>query len=772
VELKDLNNFEKKHINKIKQSIASLLKDLDKDIKTIYKYVIPEKKFKVGNLLFKTYSFDNNYWVTGFNKGAFIFNKSQLNNPTSILKDFQTTRAFQDREKNIWVGTMANGVILFPDNNTTSYNFENIIDNDLYTVDVLNNYILVGNSFGKVFIIKEKSLEHVKTINLTDENFLDRARIGKIYNNEYHFLSSDNYIIINKELDIKKILNKDDLKGDCENQKSFKGLSINGNSTLISNAGGIFKVDIKTKKTELVHKSRTTAVLQNNNDTIWFGSTNGLQFIFQNEVQKPDLKGDFNSTIITDLVNFNNGILIASNSRGLGFLKNGKLSIINKASGLLSNSIKTVFVAPNKDLWISTNYGLNRVKVDESFNPLSIESYTISEGLNTNDVRNSFVTDSFAYVATSKGLNIINLKSKKELIAKPTVHLNEIILNNKMISLDDNQSFSSSSNNIQFNYSGISFKSIGNISFKYRLIGLENDWIDTKNNSVRYSTLPYGNYTFELKSITKNGIESSNIYQYSFKIKRPFYHTWFFRIFVIAIIFGGLYAWYLTKTKRIKREKEIEEKISNLRFKALNAQMNPHFINNLLTMIIDLISHGKKEKAVSYLFSFSNLVNLVLQSTKSNLISLENELNFLSYFIELNSLKYENKFIFNINYNDLENEDLVAIKIPPMVIQPIIENCLKHGLEVDHPNPTINLDLIIENDEFLICTITDNGKGVTSTQSKSKEGGVSLQNIDERLMLMNDKISSETFITISNLSDDFPNLAGTKVELRIPLIYL
>ncbi|MDP3353570.1 MAG: hypothetical protein Q8S44_07510 [Flavobacteriaceae bacterium] len=107
-----------------------------------------------------------------------------------------------------------------------------------------------------------------------------------------------------------------------------------------------------------------------------------------------------------------------------------------------------------------------------------------------------------------------------------------------------------------------------------------------------------------------------------------------------------------------------------------------------------------------------------------------------------------------------------------MILQPIIENCLKHGLDVNHLNPTINLDLIIENDEFLICTITDNGKGVTTTESKSKDGGVSLHNIDERLMLMNDKISSESFITISNLSNDLPNLAGTKVELRIPLIYL
>ena len=772
VEIK-MTDFTSKEIESVRNKRTSLLRQDDFTSIKIFERLLNKENINQNNLLFKTYLFDNNYWVTGLNTGAFIFYKNdELKNPIPILKDIQTTRAFQDREKNIWVGSISNGVVIFPDNNTISYHFDNQIDNDLYTVDVFNNHIFVGDNYGKIFVIKEKTLEHIKTIHLNSNQLFDRARIGKIHNNKFHFLGNDNYVIIDDLLNVTKIVSKNKLQGDCKNQQSFKNISFDGNSTLISNAGGLFKVDTKTKKTELLHNTRTTTVLKTKSDTIWLGTTKGLQFLYQNKVHKPNLNNDFNTTVITDLKKINNGILIATNSKGLGLLKNDNLTVINKKMGLLSNSIKSVFIAPNNDLWISTNYGLNKVKVDKNFNPILIESYTISEGLNTNDVRNCFVTNEFAYVATSKGLNIIDLKSAKNTFETPSVHINEIFLNNKLISLDGNQVFSSSSNNIQFNYSGISFKSIGNISFKYRLIGLENEWIYTKNNSVRYSSLPFGNYTFELKSITKNGIESSDYYQYSFKIKRPFYHTWFFRIFIILTIFGGLYFWYSSRIKQLKKEKEIEDKISNLRFKALNAQMNPHFINNLLTMIIDLISKGAKEKAVNYLFSFSNLVNLVLHTTKTNLISLEKELSILKYFIELNSLKYENNLVFNINYNDLENEDLEAIKIPPMIIQPIVENCLKHGLDSNHPNPTINLDIIIENDEFLICTITDNGNGLKSTKSNSKDGGVSLENIDERLMLMNEKISSETFLTISNLSDDFPNLAGTKVELKIPLIYL
>lgn len=772
IQLTNFNTINNQQVEKIRQYIATLLKDLDPDIGKIYDYVIPKNSISTGNLLFKTYTFDHQYWVTSLNKGALIFSKNQpLENPVSILKNFQTTRAFQDREKNIWLGTTSNGVLLFPDSNTTSVNFDHI-DNDLYTVDVLDHHIFIGNSFGQISVLDKKSLKHLKTISLNKHEIPDRVRIGKIYHNKIHLLSNDHYVTIDDQLNITKVISKDDLKGDCDTQKSFKSLSFVGDASLIANSGGIFSFNHTTKKTKLVYNKRTTTVLHNNNDTIWFGSTNGLHFLHQNKVQKPNLNSDFNSTIITDLDFFKKGLLIATNSKGLGFLKNGKLSIINKQNGLLSNSIKSVFIAPNNDLWVATNFGLNRVKTDLNFKPIAIDSYTISEGLNTNDVRNCFATDDFAYIATSKGLNIIDLKSKKNTFDVPTVHINEIILNNKEISLDNHQKFSSNNNNIQFNYSGISFKSIGNISFKYRLIGLENEWILTKNNSVRYAALPFGKFTFQLKSITKNGIESDDIYQYHFEINRPFYHTWLFRIFAVLVILGGFYGIYRFKINQLKKEKEIDEKISNLRFKALNAQMNPHFINNLLTMIIELIAKGEKQKALKNLFTFSHLVNLVLQSTKTNLITLQQELSFLQYFIDLNSLKYQNDLVLNIVLNDINEEDLEAIKIPPMILQPIVENCIRHGLESDHPNPTINLDLIIQNDEFLICTITDNGKGITATESQSKVGGISLHNIDERLMLMNDKKSADCFVTMINLSDEFPNLAGTKIELRIPLIYL
>lgn len=766
------NDYSAEIIEKIRRKRTSILRIADPISENINNNIINSKNYSENNLLYKTYHFNNNYWITSLNKGAYIFNENDFKNPLAILPNFQTSRAFKDRENNVWIGTVSNGVILFPDYNTTSYTFENQLNNDLYTVDILNGFIFLGNTTGTVTVLNEKTLEVVKTFNLTNSsNIIDRARSGKIFNNELHFLTNNNYIIFNGNLTSRRIISQDDKVAKELKHTSFKGVSSNDGYSHISSANGILGIDIKSKERKLIYKGRTTSVLLNK-DTIWYGSTNGLNYIINQKTQKPTIPNNFNETIITDLGHFNDGIIIGTNSKGVGLYKNGELKVINKSNGLLSNSVKSIFIAKNNDLWISTNYGLNKVVVDANFKPITIESYTVSEGLNTNDVRNCYATESFAYVATSKGLNIIDIKSKRKPYEKPTVHLNEIILNNKLINPNDDTNFKSSNNNIQFNYSGISFKSIGHISFRYRLVGLEEEWITTTNNTVRYSGLPFGNYTFELMSVTKNNIECSNPVKYSFRIKRPFYHTWIFRIFILSTLIGGVYIWFLRRINKLKNQRKIDDQISNLRYQALNAQMNPHFINNLLTMIIELIDNGGKAKALSYLASFSQLVNLILRSTKLNLISLRNEIEIVTIYTQLGSLKFSEPLQLKINKDHLEEEDFDAIKLPPMILQPIIENCLRHAFTTDYKNPTIVIDFTIENDEFLIYTITDNGSGFDFSNSKTKTEGISLNNIEERLSLMADnKLNSETFINVTNISSEKPNLVGTKVELRIPLIY-
>jgi LytS/YehU family sensor histidine kinase len=227
---------------------------------------------------------------------------------------------------------------------------------------------------------------------------------------------------------------------------------------------------------------------------------------------------------------------------------------------------------------------------------------------------------------------------------------------------------------------------------------------------------------------------------------------------------------YYRKNERIKNERLVNEKISALRYRALNAQMNPHFINNLIVNINDLANKGELNDVKDSLSKFAELVNIVLQSTKSNLISLNDEIKMSKLYLDLQKLRFNKKLQYEIESSSISSDELANILIPPMILQPIIENSIKHGFINNGESNKINIFFKIENNEFIICEITDNGNGINQNKSKISNPGISLKNINTRLQLISESSEKENFVFTTNLTDEFNTLAGTKVTLKIPLI--
>ncbi len=277
-------------------------------------------------------------------------------------------------------------------------------------------------------------------------------------------------------------------------------------------------------------------------------------------------------------------------------------------------------------------------------------------------------------------------------------------------------------------------------------------------------------YTFEVKAISKNNLESIVPQRFTFTIKPPLHKTLWFQLltgFLLILIF--IFIYYKRHQRKIA-QKIIEEKISALRFKALNAQMNPHFINNLLGNINGQIENGNFKHIKTTLQNFANLVNLVLQSTKSNLIPLEQELEMVKNYLELQKNRFNNEIHFSINTSQLTSDDLEYTLIPPMILQPIVENSIKHGFKkLESRKNNIDINLYIENNEFVICEISDNGIGLQS-KNESKGSGISLENIQNRLQLMADMKTKENFVSTTNITNEFNTLVGLKVTLKIPLV--
>ena len=657
-----ISQFPNSATEKINNNSGMLLREQNDDIKIISDHLLNEN----NNFLARTYKIGDNYWVTNLNKGVYIFNEADnYHNPKVILKNTQSTRAYIDSENNIWVGTQSNGIFLFPNLKIQGIQFDDTQKNDLHAVSLFQNKLILGNEQNEVIILNQESLQTIKILKL-DENPI-RIKQFKSHHNLLFILSNISIDLLNSDLKLESFKNMYDADFFSTDLKNFKSFSLAGDEIFTANSNGVAKINRLSLFTKKLWNKRSTAICYAGNDSLWIGTTKGLYLQTAGGTKKFDLGMQFNENTIYALEKSSRGLLVGSNAYGLGILKNGKFKTISIEDGLLSNYIKSIFVDAKNNIWLSTNIGLNRLELDEDNNLVHLKTYTISDGLYSNDVRACYVVENKVYVATSNGLNIIDIAKEENSMMAPRIYINEILLNNNIIDKTSNQTFDFRSNNIQFNFSGISFKSLGNITFKYRLLGLEPDWIETKNNTVRYSSLPPNNYSFEVKAISKNNLDSNNPAIFSFKVKSPIYKTWWFISITILILLLFIANLFYRRNLKIKQNAKIKENISNLRYKALNAQMNPHFINNLLVNIENLVNMGEIEEVKGSLGKFAELVNLILQSTKSNLISLTDEIEMAKLYLELQKLRFQKNTTYTINTESISEEALENILVPPMI---------------------------------------------------------------------------------------------------------
>lgn len=230
--------------------------------------------------------------------------------------------------------------------------------------------------------------------------------------------------------------------------------------------------------------------------------------------------------------------------------------------------------------------------------------------------------------------------------------------------------------------------------------------------------------------------------------------------------------------KLAENELEIQKlqhtkRLSELEMQVLRVQMNPHFIFNSLNSISRFILHNNKSDADEYLTKFSRLVRMILQNSQSSLITLQNELDSLQLYIELEMLRFENRFTYSINVD--ESIDVGMLKIPPLVIQPFVENSIWHGImpKKDLGHLVIHLS---SDQDFLLIRITDDGVGrdayASGRQSQTAtHKSLGMQITSQRIMMMHNSKTNISPVHVIDLVDESGRAAGTEVTLTLSLIY-
>jgi LytS/YehU family sensor histidine kinase len=231
-----------------------------------------------------------------------------------------------------------------------------------------------------------------------------------------------------------------------------------------------------------------------------------------------------------------------------------------------------------------------------------------------------------------------------------------------------------------------------------------------------------------------------------------------------------------TQLKRSEKETQLAEmrqRTTEMEMQALRAQMNPHFIFNSLNSINRFILQNNRAQASEYLTKFSKLVRLILQNSQASLISLESELESLQLYLEIEALRFNYHFDYKISVpKDL---DIEVLKVPPLIIQPYVENAIWHGLM--HKEEKGQLDIeVSQEDNFLYFKITDSGIGrkqaaALASKSVTKHRSMGLRITADRIAMLQSSNGNESPVTINDLINSDGSAAGTEVTIKIPVVY-
>ncbi|MFZ1702940.1 MAG: histidine kinase [Saprospiraceae bacterium] len=331
-------------------------------------------------------------------------------------------------------------------------------------------------------------------------------------------------------------------------------------------------------------------------------------------------------------------------------------------------------------------------------------------------------------------------------------------------------------NQITISFASLNFSNSNKNRYKYRLIGIDTTWTYTNIAETSFSRLPAGKYTFEVYGFNGDGIMSEKSTFIHFAISKPFYLQWSFILFSSLFLIGIVFEFYRLKIKKLKDEEKIKrdfvKQLSEIEMKALRAQMNPHFIFNSLNSIQKFIFEKDEYAASQYLTKFSRLIRHILDQSNQDYISIHNELELIKIYVEMESLRFDNQFVFEVIINPNVQ---MSWMLPSMVIQPHIENAIWHGLLHSTEAGILKLSFEKHQDNQVKIMVEDNGIGREKAQRlKSKQllkkKSYGSQISESRIHNLNQLYPGVSSFETKDLYGASGHACGTRITMIIPII--
>ncbi|MBI1939421.1 MAG: histidine kinase [Ignavibacteriales bacterium] len=730
---------------------------------------------------------NNNLWFAVMNRGFFKIPDGTKNiidiGSKMNLQNTNVNNLFEDNEGNIWAGTYGKGVYCLNNFYLSTYN-----END----GLSNNSIqsVVKEKSGKLFIGTYNG------VNILDNGRFVQKKVDaesmlteyihniKIFNDGIYI--SGGFPKLDRERIPYKGLNLFFISRPCFIRTS-NGLNILGTTGNHIRVHRDFFADRYAFQVinifgDSPSENRINELLEDTNKNIWVGSTLGLCKLSNFTETSGKVKWDktffpsnpiLNSRIKSIFQDKKNNVWFAGD---LGIakynLQNNSVTEYKSIDGYdLASS--TSIASDNKGrIWIGNMKGLYL------FDGSSTKYLSSKTGLPTDEVLSLYHDEekNFLYVGTSNGISFLDINLFDRFHPQPPdLKMISIEAGDSVYTSYGNLVFEPEQNNVYIEFTASNFSSSGSVKYKYKL---NNEWIETDHNFLNFTSLKNGTYNIAVLAKAQN-TGWSKPYAITFKILPRFVETiWFVLIIftVLILISLSIFLWRMRLLSKKNRDKiELTERINDLKHQALSSMMNPHFIFNSLNSVQYLINHQRNEEANDYIAMMAKLIRKNLDTAGSGFILLSEEINRLKLYLDLEKLRFQEKFSYEIVAGTDVNID--SIMIPNMIIQPFVENSLWHGIINSGKHGILSVSFSFEEVEIdsifcksLIIKITDNGIGINEAAKNKKVDHISkgIQIIEERLRLLSTKMELPKPIILEDLNRRNLNAHGTEAIISLP----
>ncbi|MEO1628462.1 MAG: histidine kinase, partial [Bacteroidota bacterium] len=499
---------------------------------------------------------------------------------------------------------------------------------------------------------------------------------------------------------------------------------------------------------------------------IWIGRIDGLFEFKDGDLLPPSIEHPALKLRIEEIKHLADSTLVIG-TKGAGVLlwKDDRIQQIDESTGLTTDMIEKIHIDSAQNIWVGTPNGLNRVK-RSSNGQFDIYHYTTADGFPSNEITDIDSYGAHIWVATNKGLVHLppNNRIEKQTIAQPNV--SKVIVNYEAIEPDRSHDLSHKESNIQFHFFAIDYQQNGNIPYRFRLHEAD-PWGYTKSTNVSYAALSPGDYHFEVQAAGKNGQWGPSA-KYSFAIHPPFWKQAWFIISGLLFLLGLTNLLYQNRIRKIKNKIQLDLQIQELKRSALQAQMNPHFIFNCLHSIQGFILEKNTEAAIHYLSHFSHLIRAVLNASAKQSIALEEETELLQNYMELEKSRMKHPFDYHIVVDPAL--DASDVFIPPLLIQPIVENAIIHGLSKMDRKGRIEICCQAFDESNIKVIVRDNGMGIQKKRNGSIHPSLGMGITQKRLEIQQLNTNKKDLLSIKSLAGVEGWEQGTQLEMLIATV--